>query len=96
MLPMVRNPQAMPRGGIAGSSRASLFETTIESSTVEEGGGTFYVGGTSLGASTHLLSHDTIADNTAPFGSTVFVTGVSHTLGGVSKVGGASVCRRAS
>jgi hypothetical protein len=77
----ISNNAALRGAGVHTTAlRNGAWNSTISGNVAEEAGGAFYVAGTSLGASTHLLSHNTIADNTAPFGSAVFATGETPTL----------------
>ena len=77
----ISNNAALRGAGVYTTAlRNSVWNSTISGNIAEEEGGAFYVGGTSLGASTHFFSHNTISNNTAPFGSAIFATGETPTL----------------
>lgn len=60
--------------------RTAAWNSTFSGNTASAEGGAFYLGGTTLGASTIYLTHNTIADNTAPLGSALVASGETPTL----------------
>ncbi|MGB5350716.1 MAG: right-handed parallel beta-helix repeat-containing protein [Polyangiales bacterium] len=60
--------------------RTSAWNSTFSGNAASEEGGAFYLGGTTLGASTIYLTHNTVADNTAPLGSALVASGETPTL----------------
>jgi predicted outer membrane repeat protein len=59
--------------------RMTAWNSTMSGNMASEEGGALYVGGTTLGASTAYLAHNTIAGNTAPLGSALLGAGATPT-----------------
>lgn len=69
------NNSARVGGGVYSESlRLTAWNNTFSGNTATEEGGAFYIGGTTIGASTTTLTHHTIVDNTAPIGSAISAT----------------------
>lgn len=60
--------------------RTAAWNSTFSGNMASAEGGAFYLGGTTLGTSTIYLTHNTIADNTAPLGSALVASGETPTL----------------
>jgi len=77
----ISNNTAQRGAGIYSLSlRMAAWNSTISGNMASEEGGSLYVGGTTLGASTIDLTQNTIADNTAPLGSALLASGDAPTL----------------
>ena len=77
----ISNNSARQGAGIYSISlRMTAWNSTMSGNMASEEGGALYVGGTTLGASTAYLAHNTIAANTAPLGSALLGAGATPTV----------------